>query len=66
MQAKFSKSKKNVSGSDQNDIFGRVMKLVVPKMEGLIKEAFNSFADDNLSELNAVKHLRISQQFQFG
>ena len=42
------------------------MKLVVPKTEGLVKEAFNSFADDYLRELHAVeyvlKQLRTSQQ----
>ena len=67
MQAKSSKSKKNELGLDQNEIIGIVMKLVVPKIEGLVKEAFNSFADDYLRELNAVKYeleqLRTSQQF---
>ena len=43
------------------------MKLVVPKMEGLVKEAFTSFADDYLRELNVIKfkleQLRTSQKF---
>ena len=39
---------------DQNEIIGIVTKLVVPKIEGLVKEVFNSFADDYLRELNAV------------
>ena len=56
MQAKSFKSKKNELGLDQNEIIGIVMKLVVPKIEGLVKEAFNSFADDYLRELNAVKY----------
>ena len=52
MQAKSFKSKKNELGLDQNEIIGIV---IVPKIEGLVKEAFNSFADDYLRELNAVK-----------
>ena len=67
MQAKSFKSKKNELGLDQNEIIEIVMKLVVPKIEGLVKETFNSFADDYLRELNAVKYeleqLRTSQQF---
>ena len=39
---------------DQNEIIGIVTKLVVPKIEGLVKEVFNSFADDYLRELNAA------------
>ena len=49
---------------DQNEIIGIV---IVPKIEGLVKEAFNSFEDDYLRELNSVKYeleqLRTSQQF---
>ena len=54
MQAKSSKLKKNDSGLDQNEITGTVMKLIVLKTEGLVKEAFNSCAVDYLKELNAV------------
>ena len=67
MQAKSSKLKKNDSGLDQNEITGTVMKLIVLKTEGLVKEAFNSCAVGYLKELNAVKYeleqLRINQHF---
>ena len=67
MQAKSFKLKKNELGLDQNEIIRAVMKLVVSKIEGLVKEVFNSFADDYLRELNAVKYelgqLRTGQRF---
>ena len=48
MQAKSSKSKKNDHSLDQNAIIGIVMKPVGPKIKGLVKGAFKSFADDIL------------------
>jgi len=43
------------------------MNLIVPKIEGLVKEAFNSFSSDYWNELNLVKselsQIKTSQQF---